>query len=91
MVSVLIRHKVTSFKEWLPAFRDHADARRMFGCQAATVYPPTKDDGDVAVLLRWADPQRFREYMERSGVKERMAEAGVASAPEITIFGDPVQ
>lgn len=88
MVQVLLQHKVKDYETWLPKFRDHGKVRREYGCEGATVQRALDDPNDVIILFRWQTAGGFRDFMEKSDLKEAMADAGVLTQPVITLLTD---
>lgn len=90
MVQVIVEHKVRNFDEWLPLFREHDKVRRAYGCQGATVRRGADDPQDVVIEFEWSRPERFREFVEKSDLRDVMQRAGVVGEPHIHVLGEPV-
>lgn len=90
MTDIIVEHKVKDFDAWLPVFRAHDETRRRFGCEGASVRRDATDPNDVVIEMRWSSPQRFREFVEKSDLRQVMERSGVVSEPRINVLSEPV-
>ncbi len=90
MVTVILEHKVKDFDRWVDAYKAHDPMRRRFGCTGASVHRNLEDPQDVVIEFKWKSAEAFREFMEKSDVRDVMRAAGVVSEPAVTMLTDPV-
>jgi hypothetical protein len=82
--AVIIRTKVADFDKWLAAFETHEDVRRAAGILGHHINRAEDDPNDVSVYMALSDLEKAKEFGASDDLRERMQEAGVTSAPEIT-------
>ncbi|MFC7046521.1 antibiotic biosynthesis monooxygenase [Halobacteriaceae archaeon GCM10025711] len=83
MADVLIKHTVQDFEAWKSAFDEHASTRMEYGSQGYRLFTVADDPNEVVVLFEWDDAENARRFLEESGLREVMDEAGVVGDPEI--------
>lgn len=82
MTTLAVRHTVQDFDVWKAAFDGHAAARRSHG---ATGHRVLRDGQDVLVLIDFDTQDQAGAFTVDPSLKAAMANAGVTSAPDITI------
>ena len=82
MTTLAVRHTVQDFDVWKAAFDAHAATRRGHG---ATGHRVLRDGHDILVLIDFDDQEQAGAFTADPSLKEAMADAGVTSAPDITI------
>jgi hypothetical protein len=82
MTTLAVRHTVQDFDAWKAAFDGHAAARHGHG---ATGHRVLRDGQDVLVLIDFDTREQAGAFTADRSLKEAMANAGVISAPDITI------
>lgn len=90
MVAIAVRHKVADFDKWLAAYNEHSAARVKHGQISDVVYPNLEAGGDVLIVTEWDSAESFERFAAEVNISEVMKNAGVISAPDITVFGKPV-
>ena len=87
MTTLSVRHTVNDFDTWKSAFDNHEPARRSHG---ATGHRVVRSGDDIEVLIDFPSVEQARSFTTDPTLKAAMDEAGVVSAPEITL-GDTVE
>jgi len=82
--AVVVRSRVADFDTWLTAFDSHEDARRAAGILGHHINRAEDDPNDVSVFMALSDLDRAKTFATSDDLRQRMQEAGVISAPEIT-------
>ena len=82
MTTLAVRHTVQDFDTWKAAFDAHAAARRGHG---ATGHRVLRDGQDLLVLIDFDTPEHAGAFTTDPSLKQAMADAGVTSAPDITV------
>ena len=82
MTTLAVRHTVQDFDLWKAAFDAHAAARRSHG---ATGHRVLRDGQDILVLIDFDTQEQAGAFTADPSLKEAMANAGVTSAPDLTI------
>jgi uncharacterized protein (DUF1330 family) len=82
MTTLAVRHTVQDFDVWKAAFDAHAAARRDHG---ATGHRVLREGQDILVLIDFDTQEQAAAFTTDPSLKEAMADAGVTSAPDITI------
>jgi hypothetical protein len=84
MIQVLVHHEVTDYQKWRAAFDSALDFRHAGGERACRVFRKAGNPNDLTLLFEWEDLDRARGYMSSEELRNKMKQAGVLGAPEIT-------
>lgn len=84
-VRLLIRHPVADYDAWRRAEDAFDDERRAMGALAHTVYQSLDDPNDITVAVDFATAHAAQAFAASPRLRERMAVAGVAGAPELWV------
>jgi hypothetical protein len=87
-VRVLVRHPVADYDAWRRVYDAGGDERRAMGALDETVYQSLDDPGDVTVCTAFETAHAARAFATSERVRERMAQAGVAGAPEVWLVSE---
>ena len=85
MTTLAVRHTVRDYDSWKGGFDAHESARRHHG---ATGHRVLRDGNDILVLIDFDTPDQAAAFSADPALKEAMANAGVTSAPDITVRED---
>ena len=86
MATVIVNHRVSNYASW-KAIYDADQARRdAMGLTQLAVGEKADDPGMVYMVWTVADPSALGAMMGDPELQKTMQEAGVISAPEVTIL-----
>jgi quinol monooxygenase YgiN len=85
MVKVIVQHHVADYDRWYPLFIEHGTVRQAHGGQGHVVHRSVEDPNNLIVVNSFASAEGARAFMAEPALKERMAEAGVDSEPQIWV------
>jgi hypothetical protein len=88
MVHVLVHHKVLDYNRWKAVFDSDLTARKHAGEIGFRVFHSAEDASDIFLLLDWESVDEARKFMNSSGLRDRMQQAGVQGAPEVSYLED---
>jgi hypothetical protein len=84
MAIIILNHDVKDFASWKPHY--DADAPRRANAGFKEVAVGTKSDNPNTVYVIWeGDPALLDPMMKDPDLQAKMEQAGVISAPEITV------
>jgi hypothetical protein len=83
MVRMFVRHHVEEYDRWRRVFDDFADMQEKLGVRAKAVYQSADDPDDVTVTHDFDDADTARAFTDSDELRIAMADAGVASEPQI--------
>ena len=86
MVHVLVRHKVADYDKWRALYDSDGDAHKAAGEKGCQVFRNHADPSEVVLLFEWESAEKLNEVMGSDHLKEKMAEAGVTSPPEVLML-----
>ena len=85
MAIIIVNHDVKNFASWRPHYDADSDRRINAGLKELAV--GTDSENPNKVFMIWeGDPAPLDNMLKDPGLKEKMEEAGVISAPEVTII-----
>ena len=87
MPYVLVRHKVSDFSKWKPAYDAHLPARQKAGLNEEHLLRNTDDPNEVVLLFEAKDIQKAKEFASSADLREAMQSAGVVDKPDIYFLG----
>jgi hypothetical protein len=90
---IIVKHAVEDYDRWRAGYDAFDDYRRQAGIVGHAVNQEIGNPNQVIVYHQAKDLATLRAFVESNELKEKMQEAGVASAPEIHFvesdeFGD---
>jgi hypothetical protein len=88
MVHVLVRHKVSDYKNWRSVFDAALEFRHNGGERSCRVFHDSGDANYLTLLFEWENLEQAQRYMGSEELRRKMKEAGVASAPDIQFLGE---
>jgi len=82
MPTLFLKHKVSSYDSWRPAYDAHVSKRTEAGLKEIGVYRDSKDPNSL--LIAWAtdDVSKAKTFIDSPDLKARMKEAGVLMDPK---------
>lgn len=83
MAYILVRHKVTDYGKWKPAFDEHGATRKASGSKGGRLFRSADDPNHLVVLFEWSDLDRAQQFVGSEDLREKMEQAGVADQPDI--------
>jgi len=86
MATVILNHKVKDYNTWKALYDSDAARRTGVGMVELAVGEKAGDPGNVFIIWKLDDASAVEKMMADPELKERMAEGGVISAPEVTIL-----
>jgi hypothetical protein len=85
MAVIILSHEVKDFASWRPAYDADSARRDSVGLKELAV--GTQSDNANKVFVIWeGDPSKAEKMMQDPEIGIKMKEAGVLSAPEITVI-----
>jgi hypothetical protein len=86
MHSAIIVHEVKDFDTWKTAFDAHEGARRAAGIVMHNLHRDADAPNRVVVFMAAEDAETLPKFASSDELKEKMMEAGVVGAPDITFM-----
>jgi heme-degrading monooxygenase HmoA len=83
MPYLLIRHKVSDFSKWKPAYDSHSTVRQDAGLKEVHLLRNIDDPTEVVLLFQAEDLQKVKDFTASADLRERMQDAGVIDKPDI--------
>ena len=83
MAHILIRHKVTDFAKWKPAYDAHLTARKEAGLKEQSLLRGIDNPNEVVLLFEAEDLKRAQTFAESTDLREAIQKAGVVGKPDI--------
>ncbi len=80
-MTMLIKHRVSNFAKWFPAYESHDSVRLSYGLHDFVVARGIKDSNMVMVALREDDTARAKQFAKDPGLKVAMQKGGVVGTP----------
>jgi hypothetical protein len=87
MIKMYVRHTVDDLAKWKIAFDENDVTRKKFGAKKSEVFTNYLNPKDILVVIRVESKKEAGDFLENSGIKEVMKDAGVIGAPDIK-FGE---
>jgi uncharacterized protein (DUF1330 family) len=88
MVKLIVQHHVADYDRWYPIFIEHGAVRQAHGGQGHAVHRGVEDPNNLVIVNSFASAEGARSFMADPSVKQRMAEAGVDSEPQIWLVDE---
>lgn len=87
MSTIILSHEVKDFAAWKPIYESDAERRKSAGFTELAV--GTQSDKPNNVIMIWdGEVDALNQMLQDPALKEKMEEAGVISAPEVTIINN---
>ena len=83
-----VRHTVSDYATWKPAFDDHAASRKEHGAIRHQVLRGIGNPNEVSVIIEFPATANAEAFLADPSLAEAMKSAGVQGAPTITLW-DP--
>lgn len=83
MIRMFVRHQVADFASWKQAYDDFDQERRGMGVAGDAVFQSADDPNEVTAWHDFETLEAARGFVESERLREVMAAAGVAGAPQI--------
>ena len=81
MGMMIIRHKVSDYGKWRPAFDQHAAMQKAAGLNNPRVLRSADDKSEIVIIFDTTDTKKAKEFASSSNLKEVMTKAGVIDVP----------
>jgi len=81
MGTMIIRHKVSDYGKWRPAFDQHAAMQKAAGLNNPRVLRSADDKNEIVIIFDTTDTKKAKEFASSSNLKEVMTKAGVIDLP----------
>jgi len=81
MGMMIIRHKVSDYGKWRPAFDQHAAMQKAAGLNNPRVLRSADDKNEIVIIFDTTDTKKAKEFASSSNLKEVMTKAGVIDVP----------
>ena len=82
MPTLFLKHKVSNYDSWRPAYDGHAGKRNEAGLKEIGVYRDSRDPNDLLIVWAADDLNKAKTFISSPDLKTRMKEAGVVSDPK---------
>lgn len=83
---VIVSHKVKDFTAWKKVFDSHKDTRVNAGLADRSIGRSINDSNMVTLVFNILDMNKAKAFMSSKDLKDRMAESGVISKPEVLVY-----
>ena len=83
MPHLLVRHKVSDFSKWKPAYDAHLPARKEAGLKEEHLLRNVDDPNEVILLFEIEELEKAKEFGASARLREAMRDAGVVDKPDI--------
>ena len=88
MINVLVHHKIHDYKQWKAEFDAAVDFRHQGGEQSCRIFHKSDDPNDLTLLFEWESLDKAQRFMASEELRQRMTQAGVATAPDIQYIAE---
>lgn len=87
MTTIFLKHTVEDYDSWKVGFDDHANTREEYGSsENYRLFREAGSPNEIVMMGEWESPEAFQRFMDESDVREKMAELGVTSEPEVYVL-----
>ena len=86
MITVIMQHEVKDFSQWKVKFDADEANRSKAGIKQSGVYTSVKNPNDVTMIFEVSGVDVLNTYTSDPRLQEEMANAGVISAPVISVL-----
>lgn len=80
---MVVRHKVTDYAKWKPAYEAHDSARLANGLHSYVIARGVEDSNTVLIAMRMDDVAKAKAFAAMPELKDVMKKAGVVGPPMI--------
>lgn len=88
MASMFIRHRITDYEKWKPAFDANQPARVAHGATGHSVHRDADDPNTIIAAFRVNDIAEAKAFAESDDLRQAMQDAGVEGPPTIWFAED---
>ena len=88
MATMLIQHKVKSFREWKKEFDSAVELRKSNGELFTQVYQDASDPNMVTVVNSWNSLANAQKFAQSPELMAAMEKAGVLGAPSVSFLNE---
>src|SRR5258707_3712261 len=81
MSMLIIRHKVSDYGKWRPAFDSHSAMQKAAGLSNPRVLRSADDKNEIVIIFDTTDTKKAKEFATSSDLKDVMTKAGVIDVP----------
>jgi hypothetical protein len=81
---MIIKHKVSDFAKWKPAYDEHDSMRLAYGMHNSVIGRGMEDTNMVLVALKVDDIAKAKEFAKDPSLKKAMQKGGVTGTPSIS-------
>ncbi|MFL5239838.1 MAG: hypothetical protein ACJ8EL_20015 [Rhizomicrobium sp.] len=81
MSMLIIRHKVSDYGNWRPAFDSHSAMQKAAGLSNPRVLRSADDKNEIVIIFDTTDTKKAKEFATSSDLKDVMTKAGVIDVP----------
>ena len=81
MSMLIIRHKVSDYGKWRPAFDSHTSMQKAAGLSNSRVLRSADDKNEIVIVFDTTDTKKAKEFATSSDLKDVMTKAGVIDVP----------
>jgi hypothetical protein len=85
---LIVRHTVSYFPHWKAIFDKHQRHANEYGLKTLYVLRDTANCNQMTIIMAANSPEKAKEFMTSSILKDAMKKAGVLTEPEITYLSD---
>jgi hypothetical protein len=78
---MIIRHKVSDYGKWRPAFDSHSAMQKAAGLSNPRVLRSADDKNEIVIIFDTADTKKAKEFAISPNLKDVMTKAGVIDVP----------
>jgi len=83
---VIVQHEVRDYDSWKPAFDEHEDVRKKYGCRSHTIFRDATNPNEVRILMEWESRDGVEGFLRDPSLAEAMQRGGVVSEPLATFL-----
>ena len=80
---LIIRHTVTDFDAWKPAFDEDRGKHKDVTLELVSLLCGLEDDKDITAIFNVGDVDKAKAFLASDDLKQRITNAGVTSPPNI--------
>jgi hypothetical protein len=86
MPYAMVRHKVSDFAKWKPAYEAHKSMRAAAGIKEGHVLRNVDNPNEVVVFLEVTDLAKARAFMTSPDLKAAMEKSGITDKPDVFLL-----
>jgi quinol monooxygenase YgiN len=86
--TMFVKHRVSDYKTWKPAYDELGEVRKQNGVTGASVHRDPSDPNVIIVTHQFRDLKTATSFANSADLKSAMQKAGVNGAPEFWFSED---